>query len=130
MMAQRQEWPYALDATTIWGEKPVFILSMAAALATAAPIAPSDGDARCTAVLALLVSQSKDDMQKGAINGLLYFIGKLKGRDPSVNIETLMRAVYNGDAKILEKDQDRCLGEMRQVGEEMSKAGAAMQANP
>ena len=108
----------------------MFIVLMAAALAGATPVAPNAGDARCAAVFAVLVSGSEGDVQKGVINGLLYYIGKLKGRDPSASIEAQLRAGSQGDSKAFEADKTRCLAEFTQVGEEMSKAGAAMQANP
>ena len=108
----------------------MFIVSMAAALAGATPVPPNDADARCAAVLALLVSESEGDAQKSVITGLLYYIGKLKGHDPSANIEAQLRAGYRVDPKVLEADKARCLGEIGKVGEEMSKAGAAIQANP
>jgi hypothetical protein len=103
-----------------------------AAAQTPAPIAQSTeaSDARCLAVFATLVAKGDPDTLQGARTGTLLFAGKLFGRNPSVNLEQVLRTAAASLGADPTSDLTRCAAEMTTIGNAMTTAGNALQATP
>ncbi|GGD61067.1 hypothetical protein [Croceicoccus mobilis] len=105
---------------------------MALALPAAAqdkPADPQEADAVCLAFTALLAGQSDEKLQAAGTMGTLYYIGKLKARDPDIDLTATMRgsveALKTGNREMIAK---RCGMEFQQVGDELRQAGAALKS--
>lgn len=88
-------------------------------------------DLRCTMIAFYMVSQAKADAQ-GSLSGVaLYYLGRLDGRTPGLDIEkrirqeaaTLTEAQFAAEAK-------RCGEEMKVRGQEIQVLGANLQKTP
>ncbi len=108
----------------------IFLPMLAATVAAATPLTSTDPDVRCAAVLAYQVGQAKAEDQAKLMASLSYFLGKVKGRDATANLETLLRGTYHGDPNLLADNAQRCVTELQHLGAEMQAAGAALTANP
>lgn len=62
------------------------ILLAALALAPPQAIAPAAADARCIVVLGSIAARGNPQQVDASRRGILYFVGKLRGRNPSVNV--------------------------------------------
>jgi hypothetical protein len=95
----------------------ITIMGAASLLSSAGPSlaqsADTDADLRCVALAGLLGSTNNDpDMKRGSLIMGSYFVGKLNGRDPSLNVKSA-----------LEKIMPRItLGEIDQNAEQCIKA--------
>jgi len=99
-------------------------------LAAPAP-PPSDADARCLAVFAYLAGTVTDPAGKqSAVGGVAYFVGKLKGVNGNVGIESTLRRIYTADPNVVTADRARCVAELTAMGNELSAAGKSISANP
>jgi adenine-specific DNA methylase len=71
-----------------------------------------DADLRCVVLAGLINAANKDpDVKRGAQIMGAYFVGKLNGRDPSLNVKsaiekTSSRTNFN---QIMEQDAERCI---------------------
>lgn len=101
-------------------------------LAAPAPAPPpSDADARCLAVFAYLAGTVTDPAGKqSAVSGVAYFVGKLKGVNANVGIESTLRRIYTADPDVVTADRARCVAELTAMGNELSAAGKSISANP
>ncbi|NML07344.1 hypothetical protein [Sphingomonas sp. G-3-2-10] len=108
-------------------------LALAATLAGQSAPDPNTDDARCIAVVALMIAQAKDDQEKTRFSaGLMYFLGRIDTRTPGYDLEAALRrildAVEKGDS--LSDDAIRCGGILRQRGQYMIEFGQRMQNGP
>ena len=109
----------------------MFVLPiLAAAIAAATPLSPTDPDVRCTGLLAFKVGQTHGEDQAKLMTGLFYFIGKLKARDAAADLETLLRGTYHTDPNLVANNAERCGAELQHLGAEMQVVGAALTAHP
>lgn len=105
-------------------------------LVAAAPIAFTGADitdAQCVAAFSLAVdgaSRSDDAAAKQSLAmGAIYFVGKLKGRNPTLDLEAILRTVSAGVTKNSASTLQRCVVEFRTVGQDMITIGRALSAS-
>jgi hypothetical protein len=116
------------------------ITSAAVAMALAVPVnalalAPTnasteDIDARCLVAIFMLASEGDPTRQQATQNGSMLFVGKLLGRNPSINLEAAMRKAIAEIGSNVNVELKRCGGEMQGIGAAVASAGAAMQKKP
>lgn len=88
------------------------------------------GDLRC--ILVLSMAQKLDDspaVQQAAIAGVGFYMGRLKGRDPGVD----MKVRLTNEAKLLNADKvtaelNRCGRELQDLGRETAGISDALKA--
>lgn len=98
-------------------------------LAGASYTAPDLADARCTAAYAILASSTDPKVQQAGILGTAYFVGKLYGRSPGIDVEAILRVV-GMDVKRAQQDYlARCGTELQAMGTTLIKAGNALEAD-
>jgi hypothetical protein len=105
-------------------------LALAAGPAAAADEAAQGRDLRCVIVGGMIVSKTTDEATRlGVTAAVGYFVGRLKGRDPGMNLT----ARLSNELKTLRLGElggetTRCSAEILEFGREMQTAGAAMKA--
>ncbi|MEO7691822.1 MAG: hypothetical protein ABIS51_21240 [Sphingomonas sp.] len=87
-------------------------------------------DARCLVAFAALASQDDPAIKQAAQTGSMIFVGKLLGRNPSIDLETAMRKAVTDIGTNMRAETQRCGGEMQAIGTAMSRAGEAMAKKP
>jgi len=108
----------------------LLLLGSAAQAGQQSPETAEDRDGRCLAVFSLAASSEDKDTQEGGKIGAIFFAGKLRGRNPSVDFEKILRRaipaleIKGGD------DGERCGAELTAMGTAMTAAGAALQKSP
>jgi len=96
-----------------------------------ASAAESTNDVRCLVAVSRLVDinaetkqLSQEAAQTTSLLGTMYFMGKLEGRDPRLNIENAMVAeATKMTAEQLQSELIRCGGEMRNIGQKWDDIG-------
>lgn len=103
-------------------------LLLAAALpqapaAAPARLSPEAADARCVVVLGFINSQGKltPDRAEAVKNGTIYYLGKLRGRNPGVNLPATLDAA----AKLATAQKVNVGPEAQRCGAELAQLGAA-----
>jgi hypothetical protein len=101
----------------------------AQAIQSAAQAAPSTeaSDARCLAVLSLIVASGDKETLQAAQTGSFIFVGKLLGRNPSIDLEAAMRTASAAMGENTRPDLVRCGAEITAIGQTMSRVGEALQ---
>jgi hypothetical protein len=106
----------------------ILSLLLAAALpqapATApARLSPEAADARCVVVLGFINSQGKQPPERAEAvkNGTIYYLGKLRGRNPNVNLPATLDAA----AKLATAQKVNVGTEAQRCGTELQQLGAA-----
>ena len=110
---------------------PIVLLTLALAGVGPASAAESTNDVRCLVAISRLVDinaetkqLSQEAAQTTALLGTMYFMGKLEGRDPRLNIEDAMVAeVSKMTVGQLQSELIRCGGEMRSVAQKWDDIG-------
>lgn len=106
-------------------------LAVSAALAAAAaPAAAQTGiepDLQCLAATTMISGAEDQNARQAGTFGTLYFVGKLLGADPDLDLEAQLRAA----AGAMQEDElqsvlQRCLGELQSTGQRLSAIGQAM----
>lgn len=108
--------------------------------AVAAPAANAyDPDVRCVAAMAFVVGKLEKegtltgDTKTGITSVLLYYIGKVRGHLPGLELEAEIRKVYSDKAygdDGLKADLTRCGGEADAMGQWLSQMGKHLQQKP
>ena len=117
------------------------ILAMAALAAPqAAPRAPlqptgAAADARCVVVFGAIGAQGRPEQVATARQGIFYFLGKLRGRDPRADIPAIIRrsaAEASASGANARAEAQRCLNEARAAGAALAglRPGGAPKAAP
>ena len=105
-------------------------LSAAAGLATAAKAADADNvaDVRCV-VVAMGLTQSPDPQVKAlAAAASLYFVGRIDGRAPDLDLEAMMiRQVNSMSMDDMRGELQRCAGILQTRGDRLKAIGADLQ---
>jgi hypothetical protein len=117
--------------------KPILLaMGSALALLTATPLAadPTTDDVHCLIVMFHLGASDNSTLKAAGVLGGEYFEGKLDGRNPTLDLESLMLAEIpklNGDA--LAGETQRCESEltaravsMKVLGDNLQKKGTEM----
>ena len=110
---------------------PIVLIALALAGASPASAAESTNDVRCLIAVSRLVDinaetkqLSQEAAQTTALLGTMYFMGKLEGRDPRLNIENAMVAeATKMTVEQLQSELIRCGGEMRSIGQKWDDIG-------
>lgn len=98
---------------------------------TAQPLAAQSNadvaDAKCVAVLSQIVATNPELTQEGTLL-IIYFVGKLKGRDPNRGVEALLtedliRSISPAEAQSLSQS---CTQEAIAVGQELQRFGGEL----
>jgi hypothetical protein len=107
------------------------------AAAFAAPAAgqsadPTRDDLRCVIAVGMFAAQARNDADTklGAAAGLGFFIGRIKGREPGIDLKARVLAEANRlkTPADLQPDLARCGGEMQAISNESNALGAALKA--
>lgn len=101
-------------------------LLLLAQAAPAATVTPEQADARCLAAFAAMGSSDREDLQRATQLGALYFYGKLLGRNPGVDLQTVLTGAVAAVGKDFRPELTRCGGELERSGRAMRAAGQAM----
>lgn len=108
----------------------MFSLVLATAAAAAQPSPADMQDLRCIAAFATLASLTdKADDQEKMLVGMLYYVGKLDGRSPGIDMAGPLKTLVTQPdylGKDLLADSERCGNEMKARGAELQKIGGAM----
>lgn len=87
-------------------------------------------DARCFVVVSTIAKAQTDPTKMLQVQmGGTYFIGKIIGRNPATNIETLMRAVLPMPQATVATEAKRCGAEMTTLGSMMQNMGKSLTAD-
>jgi hypothetical protein len=116
--------------------KTAFAALLAAAIATPAAAQPAPDptrdDLRCVIAVGMFAAQARNDADTklGAAAGLGFFIGRLKGREPGIDLKARVLAEANRlkSPADLQPDLARCGGEMQAISDESNALGAALKA--
>jgi hypothetical protein len=101
-------------------------LLLAAALPQApatARLSPEAADARCVVVLGFINTQGKltPERAEAVKNGTIYYLGKLRGRNPNVNLPATLDAA----AKLATAQKVNVGPEAQRCGSELAQLGTA-----
>ena len=100
----------------------LFALPLLLAAPTTAVFKPADiADGQCLVAFGLIANSKDQQVVQAGTLGSIYFYGKLVGRNPSVDVASLMRSVGPGVTKDPSPQLTRC-------GDELSKSGDALTA--
>lgn len=106
-------------------------MTMIAAAAAATQPSPADLlDLRCIAAFSMMSSliDKQEDKDKMVV-GALYYVGKLDGRSPGLDLSAQLAALFSQPdylSKQLRADAERCGEEMKARGAELQKIGKTM----
>ena len=89
-----------------------------------------ESDARCLAVFSAAAASEDKAAQEGGKTGAIYFAGKLRGRNPSVDFETVLRHAFPALKANPTQESNRCVAELQSMGAAMTTAGEALQKKP
>lgn len=105
-------------------------LAILAAPVPASAQTPDIGaDLRCTAILAIGVSQTKEEEKRsGMVAGMMYFIGKLEGRNSGIDLKTELKRTYEKlTQELLASEGQRCAQILMEKGQYLQKIGGELQ---
>jgi hypothetical protein len=86
---------------------------------------PDDSDLRCFAITSAMVSKAPPEAQPGIAAGMMYFMGRVEGRSPSLDLETAVRRVVPSlaDAAFFQAEAQRCASILQERGAYLQKMG-------
>ena len=93
-----------------------------ALLAAASLSAPDAADARCIALMNFMVAKGNPQQQTAARAGTIYFVGKLRGRTPGVNVAAVLKTAADEATRTKMNAQV----EVKRCGEEVSAAANSL----
>ena len=99
--------------------------------ARAQPADPARNDLRCVIAVGLFGAQTKEEGPRAAsATGLIFFMGRLKGREPGIDLKARVLAEANllKSPADLQPDIARCTAEMQAFGRESTELGEALTA--
>lgn len=93
------------------------------------PVGPTSeaSDGRCLIAFATIGSNGTPEQQNAARLGALYFYGKLVGRNPRLDLVSLMKSSAAAVQASAQTEITRCGGELQSAGSAMQAAGNALQ---
>lgn len=105
----------------------LFSLMLAFAMPQDAAVA-NNADLQCMALFSASTAEAPEDKQAGLVAGTMFFYGKISGRSPRLDVEAEMFKLLTADPRGegLEKNRQRCAGEMKQHGDLLIAMGQRM----
>lgn len=91
----------------------------------------AERDLRCMIVMGVFGSRAQSDQDKqAAAAGFTYFLGRLQGRDPALDVKARIVAAAQGLGGVagLQPDVARCGDELKALGARSQEIGQALQA--
>lgn len=100
------------------------LIALALAAATPVPDA-NEQDLRCVAAIALIIGSQGEKADPSLTAGLLYFVGRLDGRAPAIDLEAGIRRLIATPeaAQQLKPDMARCGALLSERGTVLQKIG-------
>ncbi|MBT2188584.1 hypothetical protein [Sphingobium nicotianae] len=87
-----------------------------------------EADLRCIAIVAAAVGQAQGEARTGVIGGMMYFIGRVEGRAPAIDLEAELRRIYTAlTQEVVETERIRCGGILSEKGQRLQAVGKALQ---
>ena len=108
---------------------PIFAALLAAQAPAALPT-PEQADVACAALFLTLVDEAKNDKDRTGLSaGALYFIGKLEGRRPEIDLAATI-ADYGKSVGVvqLRTEAKRCAAEFTSVGGKLARLADLLDA--
>lgn len=93
--------------------------ALAATLSHAAPDPGADNekDLRCIALIAQVIPGADGEAKSGLVGGLMYFLGRIEGRDAKYDLETNLTRLLGGSKPAdLSGDRQRCADILTEKG--------------
>ncbi|HVF94911.1 MAG TPA: hypothetical protein VM900_11415 [Sphingomonas sp.] len=84
--------------------------------------APDAADARCISLMNYMITKGTAQQQSAARVGTIYFVGKLRGRNPRVNVTAVLQA----SAAAATRAKMDAQAEVRRCGEEVTAAANSL----
>jgi hypothetical protein len=104
------------------------VLAAVATAARAADPAPA-ADVRCLAVASFLAGNADPKVQNAGVLAALYYLGKLDGREPGMDLEARLKEVaMQLSPKDIQSEAVRCGAELGARGKTMNEIGLRLQA--
>jgi hypothetical protein len=97
------------------------IIAILAAAALSPPVA---ADARCIALMNFMIAKGTPEQQNAARTGTIYFVGKLKGRQPGINVAAVLKSAADEATRTKMNAQT----EVKRCGEEVSTAANSLRS--
>jgi hypothetical protein len=107
------------------------LLSLLAASALAKLEPQAEADLRCMAVFAAGAAY-KDEPDAGTLASIMYYLGRLEGRQPDFNFQVYMIQLLKSPRYTLESaqaDAERCSREMSERASQLEIVGRMMQGS-
>lgn len=112
----------------------IFALLLAAVIAqpAAAKLRPaSEADLRCLGLLASAASQSQGDSRTQAFAGVMYYLGRLDGAAPGIDLAKELRAIDKPmNREVVAKEGERCIAALNASSTRLQKFGEDMKPKP
>ncbi len=80
-----------------------------------------DDDLRCIAIVSVAMSQAEDDKKPSMMAGVMYFVGRLDGEAPKIDLATEMKRVVAG------MTQEEAVAHGKRCSEILIERGHALQ---
>jgi hypothetical protein len=112
---------------------PALITALSAGSACAADEAAARRDLRCVLVVGIIAGAAQDSAsdttKQGLVASIGYYLGRLKGRDPGIDLTARISAEARGlKLADLQAEAARCGEELKVFGQESQQVGAALKA--
>jgi hypothetical protein len=105
------------------------LAAWAAASGVRAADDPGASDIHCLTVASILASNADPKIQNAGVMASLYFLGKLDGRTPTLDLESRLKdELLKYNPQDLQADATRCGGELAVRGKAISDIGARLKA--
>ncbi|WP_375421610.1 hypothetical protein [uncultured Sphingomonas sp.] len=106
------------------------IIAILAAAALSPPVA---ADARCIALMNFMIAKGTPEQKTAARAGTIYFVGKLKGRQPGIDVAAVLRTAAEDATRSkmnAQAEVKRCGQEVSAAADSLRPAGAPAAATP
>lgn len=95
---------------------------------TPAPASAPASDLRCLAVASILASNSDPNLKNAGVMAALYYLGKLDGREPGLDLEARLKQEFTQlTPQEIQPEGMRCGAELAARGKAMTEIGARLQ---
>jgi len=114
-------------------KKSIGFVSLAAlALTTASAAYPEEpvNDVRCLVLMAVVQESNSPSVQSGGMMAMLYFMGKVFGATPDIDLETAIsgevEAIREAGQPAIDELTNRCAEDLTRSGRRIKEAGGAL----
>ena len=94
---------------------------------------PDAADARCISLMNYMIMKGTAAQQSAARVGTIYFVGKLKGRQPGIDVAAVLRTAAEDATRSkmnAQAEVKRCGQEVSAAADSLRPAGAPAAATP